>query len=202
MAEVGWSFVPVLTQQSSSAPAKTVAISQTRRASVERSHRALPKPFRTSLGNCPRALPGGHEWTVILTSKRFIHGAAKGQSPLYRLMPCSSAPTGIDAIPEITAAERIDKIGNMSALAIIEASETTAKDIEEAGQAAVDIAADIMMEAQQLATELRENGKKMSEHLREFAVLARKVSTAMRDTRADVLNPSDNVGSLPTPDGN
>jgi vacuolar-type H+-ATPase subunit H len=96
-------------------------------------------------------------------------------------------------VTEITAAERIDKIGNMSALAIIEASETTAKDIEEAGQAAVDIAADIMKEAQQLATELRENGKKMSEHLREFAVLARKVSTAMRDTRAEVLNPSETL---------
>src|SRR5207244_13651910 len=50
----------------------------------------------------------------------------------------------------ITAAERIDKIGNMSALAIMEASETTAKDIEEAGQAALDIAADLMKEAQQL----------------------------------------------------
>jgi len=41
----------------------------------------------------------------------------------------------------------------------------------------------------------------MSEHLREFAVLARKVSTAMRDTRADVLNPSENVESLPSPVG-
>jgi len=97
---------------------------------------------------------------------------------------------GDGEVPEITAAERIQKIGSMSALAIIEASETTAKDIEEAAQAAVDIAADIMEEAQQLATELRANGKKMSEHLREFAVLVRKVSTAMRDTRADVLNPS------------
>ena len=105
---------------------------------------------------------------------------------------------GDGEVPEITAAERIQKIGSMSALAIIEASETTAKDIEEAAQAAVDIAADIMDEAQQLATELlRQNGKKMSEHLREFAVLARKVSTAMRDTRADVLNPSENVGSFP-----
>src|SRR6266705_1066379 len=74
---------------------------------------------------------------------------------------------------EITAAERIDKIGNMSALAIIEASETTAKDIEEAGQAAVSIAADIMKEAQQLAAELRANGKKMSEHLQKFAALAK-----------------------------
>jgi len=88
---------------------------------------------------------------------------------------------------EITAGERIDKIGNMSARAIVEASEMTAKDIEEAGQAAVDIAADIMKEAQQLAAELRANGKKMRDHLQEFAVLAKKVSTAMRDTRADVL---------------
>ncbi len=91
----------------------------------------------------------------------------------------------------ITAAERIEKIGNISALAIIEASETTAKDIESAAQAAVDIAADILKEAQQLATELRANGKKMGEHLKEFAALANKVSTAMRNTRAEVLNPSE-----------
>jgi len=89
---------------------------------------------------------------------------------------------------EITAGERIDKIGNMSALAIIEACETTAKDIEEAGQAAVDIAAEIMDEARQLAGELRANGSKISEHLREFAMLAKRVSTAMRDTRAEVLS--------------
>jgi vacuolar-type H+-ATPase subunit H len=91
-------------------------------------------------------------------------------------------------MPEITAGERIDRIGSMSALGIVEASEMTAKDIEEAGQAAVNIAADIMKEAQQLAAELRANGKKMSEHLQKFAALARKVSTAMRDTRGDVSN--------------
>ena len=39
---------------------------------------------------------------------------------------------------ELTAMERINKIGNMSALAIAEASETTANDIKAAGQAAVD----------------------------------------------------------------
>ncbi len=92
-------------------------------------------------------------------------------------------------LPEITAAQRIDKIGNMSALAIIEASETTARDIEAAAQAAVDIAADIMKEAQQLASELRASGNKIGERLREFATLAKKVSTAMRDTRAKVLSP-------------
>jgi hypothetical protein len=91
-------------------------------------------------------------------------------------------------LPAITAAERIDKIGDMSALAIAEASETTASDIEQAGQAAVEIAAAIMKEAQQLAAGLRANGRKMSEHLQEFAVLARKVSTAMRDTRPEGLS--------------
>ncbi len=101
--------------------------------------------------------------------------------------------TNSGELPEITAAERIDKIGNMLALVIIEASETTAKDIEAAAQAAVDIAADIMKEAQQLATELRANGKKMSEHLQEFAVLSRRVSTAMRDTHTDVLNPPEKL---------
>jgi ABC-type transporter Mla subunit MlaD len=101
---------------------------------------------------------------------------------------------------EITAGERIDKIGNFSALAITEASEATAKDIEEAGQAAVEIANDIMAEAQQLAADLRANGHKISEHLREFARLAEKVSTAMRDTRAEVLNSEDplpRAGVLP-----
>ena len=55
----------------------------------------------------------------------------------------------------------------------------------------MDIAADILKEAQQLATELRESGKKMGEHLKEFAKLAGKVSTAMRNTRAEVLNQSE-----------
>jgi hypothetical protein len=98
-------------------------------------------------------------------------------------------------VPEITAGERIHKIGNMSALAIIEASETTARDIEEAGQAALNIANDIVAEAQQLAAELRANGTKISEHLKQFAMLANKVSTAMRSTRAEVLNSED---PLPT----
>ena len=93
-----------------------------------------------------------------------------------------------DNATEITAGERIDRIGNMSALSIIEASEQVAKDIEQAGQAAVEIAAVIMEEAQRLASDLRANGNKISAHLQEFAALARKVSTAMRDTRAEVLS--------------
>jgi hypothetical protein len=89
---------------------------------------------------------------------------------------------------ELTAMERVNKIGDMSALAIVEASETTAKDIKAAAQAAVDVAAEIMNEAEQLATEVRKNGRKIGEHLREFATVATKVSTAMRDTRAEVLS--------------
>ena len=104
--------------------------------------------------------------------------------------------TNSGELPEITAAQRIDKIGNMLALVIIEASETTAKDIEAAAQAAVDIAADIMEEARQLATELRANGKKMSERLTEFAALANRVSTAMRNTRAEVVDSSETPPSV------
>jgi hypothetical protein len=89
---------------------------------------------------------------------------------------------------EPVGAQRIDQIGTMSALAIVEASETTAKDILAAGQAAVDLAADIMKEAEQLAAELRVSGRKISDYLREFAALAKNVSTAMRDTRSEVLH--------------
>jgi len=96
---------------------------------------------------------------------------------------------------EIMAGDRIDKIGNLTALAIVETSDRTAKDIEEVAQAAVSIADDIMAEAQQLATELRANGKRISEHLKDFALLANKVSTAMRNTRSEVLN---NEEALPT----
>jgi hypothetical protein len=122
----------------------------------------------------------------VETDSRNFNQVERGVEEALRNFAGGGANDG--EIPEITAGERIDRIGNMSALAIIEASEMTAKDIEEAGQAAVSIAADVMKEAQQLAAELRTNGKKMSEHLQEFAALARKVSTAMRDTRADVLN--------------
>jgi hypothetical protein len=92
---------------------------------------------------------------------------------------------------EPVGTERIERIGNMSALAIVEASETTAEDIKAAAQAAVDVAAEIMDEAEQLAAQLKANGEKISEHLREFATLAKKVSTAMRDTRSEVLNPAE-----------
>ncbi len=122
-----------------------------------------------------------------MTEVRQLHEVERGVEKAWRNFAGNEANGG-GAVPEITATERIDKIGNMSALAIMEASETTATDIERAAQAAVDIAADIMAEARQLATELRANGKKMGEHLKEFATLANKVSTAMRDTRADVLS--------------
>jgi len=45
------------------------------------------------------------------------------------------------------------------------------------------------LQATQLATELRANGKKIGDHLKEFTTLANKVSTAMRNTRAEVLKP-------------
>jgi hypothetical protein len=89
----------------------------------------------------------------------------------------------------IAAPEPIDKIGGMSTLAIAEVSETMAREIEQTGRTAVEIAAEMMKEAQQLAADLRANGKKMRERLREFAMLAKKVSSAMRDIRAEVRSP-------------
>jgi len=127
-----------------------------------------------------------------MTEIRRLDQVERGIEEALRKFTGNGANSGGEA-PEITAGERIDKIGNLSAAAIIEASETTARDIEAAAQAAVDIAADILKEAQQLATELRSNAKKMSEHLKEFAKLAGKVSTAMRNTRAEVLNPSEDT---------
>jgi hypothetical protein len=99
-----------------------------------------------------------------------------------------------DLLP-ITADDRIDAIGSTSSRAILEVSETTANDIEQAGQAAVEIAAELLKEAQELAAQLRETGNKMGAHLQEFATLARKVSTAMRNTRAEVLNSEDPLPS-------
>jgi hypothetical protein len=129
-----------------------------------------------------------------MTEIRQLNQIERGIEEALRNFTGNGANGGGEIL-EITAAERIEKIGNISALAMIEASETTAKDIESAAQAAVDIAADILKEAQQLATELRANGKKMGEHLKEFATLATKVSTAMRNTRAEVLNPSEELKS-------
>jgi hypothetical protein len=88
-------------------------------------------------------------------------------------------------------AERIEKIGNVSALAVVQASETTAKDIKAVAQTAVDLAAEIMNEADQLAADVQRRAQKMSERLREFSSLAQKVSTAMRGVRAEVLSSRD-----------
>src|SRR5262249_48259487 len=111
--------------------------------------------------------------------RNFTHGEEKG-----------------NRLPAIAAPEPIDKIGGI-ALAIAEVSETTAREIEQTGQAAVEIAAAMMKEAQHLAADLRANGKRMSERLREFAILAKKVSSAMRDTRAELISsPVENLKSV------
>jgi hypothetical protein len=97
-----------------------------------------------------------------------------------------------NAPADFIAAERIEKIGNASARAITEACETTATDIEKTGQLAVDVAAAIMKEANELAAGLRDKGDRMSEHLKEFAQLAKRVSITMRETRNEVASPTTN----------
>src|SRR5215468_5805919 len=132
-----------------------------------------PEPGVKSGDNEPAELDSGSDYRRlcqvsgegeegVMTEIRDLSQVERGIETALRNFAGKGANGGSE-VPDITAAERIDKIGNMSALAIVEASETTAKDIEAAAQAAVEIAADIMEEARQLATELRENGKKMSE---------------------------------------
>ncbi len=121
-----------------------------------------------------------------LTQSRNLNDVQRGVETALRNI--AGRGTNNDDIAEPVAMDRLDKIGNMSALAIAEASETTAREITGAAQAAVDVAAELMREAEQLAADLRANGQKISEHLREFATFAKRVSTAMRDTRTEVLN--------------
>ena len=52
----------------------------------------------------------------------------------------------------------------------------------------MEIAVDMMREAEELAKELRSNGKRMSTLLQEFALLSKKVSTAMRCSHIEMLN--------------
>jgi hypothetical protein len=95
------------------------------------------------------------------------------------------------------ARDRIQKIGAMSARAIAEATETTANEVEQAGTTPIHIAHELMAEAQQLANAIRDTGEKMSERLQEFAFIAKKVGTAMRDTRAEVLDPAMHANGNP-----
>jgi hypothetical protein len=63
-----------------------------------------------------------------MTEIRQLNQVERGIEEALRNFTGNGANGGGE-MPEITAAERIEKIGNISALAIIEASETTAKDM-------------------------------------------------------------------------
>jgi hypothetical protein len=135
------------------------------------------------------------------------YGDAREGADRVSLVPTESAPDNAEqqapnshgesnhkqqtnGAERFVAADRIEKIGDASARAIMEACETTARDIEQTGQLAVDIAAAIMHEAKELAAGLRAKGDRMGEHLKEFAHLAKKVSMSMRDTRDEVTSPA------------
>src|SRR5262245_64661240 len=64
-----------------------------------------------------------------------------------------------DRSPATAAHEPIDKIGEMSASAIAEICETTASEIDQTGQAVVEIAHEIKKEAERLAGDLRASEK-------------------------------------------
>ena len=102
-------------------------------------------------------------------------------------------------------AGRLEKIGKVSALAVVQASEATAKDIRAAAQTAVDLAAAIMEQADHLAADVQGRAQKISECLREFGSVTQRVSAAMRDVRGEVLSsrdqPMPRTNLLPQHDG-
>jgi hypothetical protein len=141
-------------------------------------------------------VPKTHKCSAQPEPRSGPHRPSTANATCFMLVPAThiqSWKTRCIVVDVTAAAERNERVQYKNVWsAIMEASETTAKDIE----AAVDIAADITEEARQLAAELRANGKKMSERLKEFAALANRVSTAMRNTRAEVLNPSETPSSI------
>ena len=124
----------------------------------------------------PRALP-----------QRGMDNGAKLPGPAISVMTEDDANNNRE-LPAMLPSERIERVGTVSGRAVIEASETVAKDIEQAGQSAMEVAVDMMREAEELAKDLRSSGKRMSALLQEFALLSKKVSTAMRCTHIAMLN--------------
>jgi hypothetical protein len=114
---------------------------------------------------------------------RGTDNTAKSSGPAISVMSEDDANRNRE-LPSMLPAERIERVGTVSGRAVIEACETVSKDIEQAGQSAMEIAVDMMREAEELAKELRATGKRMSARLQEFALLSKKVSTAMRCTHA------------------
>jgi hypothetical protein len=140
--------------------------------------RILQQAFRnwlTGPASAPRKLP-----------ERDTDNSAKLPGPATSVITEDDANRN-RALPSLLPAERIERVGTVSGRAVIEASETAAKDIEQAGQSAMEIAVDMMREAQELAKDLRATGKRMNARLQEFTLLSKKVSTAMRSTHAELL---------------
>lgn len=79
------------------------------------------------------------------------------------------------------------QVGNLSAEALQQSIEATADDVTAAGRAVVEVAADIMREATEIADGIRRCGAAFAQHVMEFATLAQQVSDTMRSTRGHVL---------------
>ena len=123
------------------------------------------------------------------TTLRIFGKAMNGNAPDTPMRDVGNESNGAASTGAV--AERIENIGTVSASAILQASETTAKDIKAVAQTAVDLAAAIMNEADQMAADVQGRAQKMSDYLREFSSVAQKVSTAMRGVRAEVLSSRD-----------
>lgn len=78
-------------------------------------------------------------------------------------------------------------VGVLSADALARSIDATADDVLSAGRSVVDVAADIMREATELADGIKRCGAAFAEHVTQFADLAQQVTDTMRSTRSRVL---------------
>jgi hypothetical protein len=69
---------------------------------------------------------------------------------------------------------------------LADACETTASDIQNAGEEIVQIANGIAAETAALAELLRRHGAAISDRIEHFTVMTKRIANAMRDVRADL----------------
>jgi hypothetical protein len=113
--------------------------------------------------------------------------------------PVAIAPTAsFTIIPD--PAQGHQKVGSLSADALTQSINATADDVVAAGRAVVEVAQQIMHEADELSTGIRRCGAAFCAHVTEFTRLAQTVSDTMRSTRMHVMGTADPVAIAPPPD--
>jgi hypothetical protein len=114
-----------------------------------------------------------------------MHSIARVNGSSDWAPPSPSEQVTITVTPD--PAQGHKQIGALSADALVASINSTADDVSGAGKAVVEIATQIMREAEELSAGIRRCGVAFAGHIQEFAQLAQQVSDTMRSTRTHVL---------------